>query len=1077
MESSKQDKVNLSASSPDSSRWRPLEGHNKAWANRNPSSEGQEVEISLREASDIKKTDSNMSRTKKERQDRSSSFSSIGDVSSNDDAESLADRISQIAVEQEEMMIERLDVGRRDLRSKNQEVESPSNKYSHSSSPDIPSECAQDLHPTPKIEVTDEHDNRVTFQRKMSLESPEDEDKSIDLKLVYPARSRKTGALPERGNLRWLDSSRGSESTDEFARNVTRSKPTNKISNEKNPADDDSELILNIRRSTWTLSEFDEAFNKMGICRQAQNQPTQTTCDSTGPSPVMQWPPSFSSSPGNSPPISPRWASTEKSTRSDSENLLIRASTNAALNNPNLISSGDQTQWQGHRELVGDTNRNRRPSFAHSIISLASSMDSLGIPGYGKKCRRSSKAASEIELPSRSSSNRPGGTGGAPGRGRYASVVRYFPVLEWLPNYKWENVWGDLTAGITVAVLNISTSLSAAIVAETSLGAAFKTSIVNTFFYAILCSSRHTSFGSYSIMSQMLLVSVQRALSDELILDKLNLGPTATWDPHEYERWHLAVIVMFTFLIGLIQMICGILNLGYIVSSFIPEALSSPLIAATAFVTAISQLANMCGTSNKILWSIEKNTTELWADLKDPPVDITDLFANSFRWIQQIILLIKYPDQINLLCVVISLSTLALLTLNQCFIQNSINRYFKRNIMMPIELILLIISIILSSCLDFSGKYQVPTCGPIEIEFGVPNLPELRLVRELWVQSFATALISFTTVHIMSKTYANKLNYEIDSNQELIACGAGNLFGGLFDAMPAAASFSRTAGQAEAGGKTQMASIVNCVVLLIMVHLLGQYVSVLPTSVMAAVLFFGFARMMARTKDVIKYWRVCKVDCAIWVVTYMSILATDLVTGFGYGFIFSIFTMLYRAQNRRCYLLGGIVGSPDVYVPLVKYPTAEEIDGIKIFQFCGPIHYVSADLYERLLRAKTRVNVKHIIKSIQDRGEELEKFNPRDYDLPTHIILDFSMINFIDSAAIQTLKKIVEDYQSINITVLVASPASHVANILRNESTLWLKYEKHFYVTLVDAVHCAMRERRRISVGSRPASRASLSQV
>lgn len=790
------------------------------------------------------------------------------------------------------------------------------------------------------------------------------------------------------------------------------------------------QLILNICRSTWTLSDFDLAFNRSTSRKRSKADCTdQSVCD--------------------------------RASRCGCQVCMAKEQGSIVQSVMSSNLSDDL------RDVNSLADKEQKSTLTQS---LASPINRLGSNNFKKTGRYLVQGISLKEFVG-NPCNRPDSEDGGfmideDERCRFKDFSRYFPIFDWLSKYRLNQLYGDSMAGLAVAVLNISTSLSAAVVAETSLGAAFKTSIINTFFYALLCSSRHTSFGSYSIMSQMLLISVQRALSNELILDRLNIGSSLSWDQEEYDRWHLDIIVMFTFLIGLIQLICGLLNLGTTLSSFIPDALSSPLIAATAFTTAIGQLANMCGTSNKYLWSIEKNTTELWADLKDPPSNIADLFANSFRWIKQIILLIKYGENINIICVVISLISIIILCLNQFFIQDYLSRIFKRNVLVPIEAILLVIIIMISYYFDLKNKYNVPTIGPIEMDFQLPDIPDLRLIRELWSQSLATALISYTTVHIMSKTYANKLNYEVDSNQELIACGAGNLMGGLFDAMPAAASFSRTAGQVEAGGKTQMASIINCILLVAMVHLLGQHVSVLPTCVMAATLFFSFARMMAKTTDVINYWRVCKVDFAIWVVTYMAILATDLVTGFVYGFIFSILTILYRAQNRRSYLLGSVPNSlDDVYVPLVKYMMAKEIEGIKIFQFCGPIHYVSAELFERQLRYKTGVNVKQILRAFDGEGKKTGQFDSRDLNLPTHIVLDFSMISYIDSAGVRILKKIIEDHEKINVIILIASLASHVASTIKGEKNLWESHKSLFYVTLVDAVHHAMRDRRSIMMG------------
>lgn len=194
--------------------------------------------------------------------------------------------------------------------------------------------------------------------------------------------------------------------------------------------------------------------------------------------------------------------------------------------------------------------------------------------------------------------------------------------------------------------------------------------------------------------------------------------------------------------------------------------------------------------------------------------------------------------------------------------------------------------------------------------------------------------------------------------------------------------------------------------------------------------------------------------------------------------------------SRRCYMLGSI-GNSEVYVPLAKYSKAKELDGIKIFQFCGPIHYVCADLFERLLRQKTGVDVKQVLRTRdqqkvvkEDFPEAKPSLNDGDSEnncdsgnssptschrtrpslttsptnLPTHIILDFSMISYIDSAGIHVIKKIIDDYKEIDVIILIASMASHVAEMVRHDPTLWVTHKQKFHYSLTEAVSCAIRE-------------------
>lgn len=53
-----------------------------------------------------------------------------------------------------------------------------------------------------------------------------------------------------------------------------------------------------------------------------------------------------------------------------------------------------------------------------------------------------------------------------------------------------------------------------------------------------------------------------------------------------------------------------------------------------------------------------------------------------------------------------------------------------------------------------------------------------------------------------------------------------------------------------------------------------------------------------------------------------------------------------------------MVGKTSVYVPLVHYPKAKELDNIKIYQFCGPLHFANVDYFRRKLADKTKIKIK-----------------------------------------------------------------------------------------------------------------------
>lgn len=72
-------------------------------------------------------------------------------------------------------------------------------------------------------------------------------------------------------------------------------------------------------------------------------------------------------------------------------------------------------------------------------------------------------------------------------------------------------------------------------------------------------------------------------------------------------------------------------------------------------------------------------------------------------------------------------------------------------------------------------------------------MPDFGLSKQLFMDGFIISMVSYTVSVSMALIFAQKLNYEIDFNQELLAMGASNVFGSFFSCLPLSASLSRSA--------------------------------------------------------------------------------------------------------------------------------------------------------------------------------------------------------------------------------------------------------------------------------------------
>ena len=75
-----------------------------------------------------------------------------------------------------------------------------------------------------------------------------------------------------------------------------------------------------------------------------------------------------------------------------------------------------------------------------------------------------------------------------------------------------------------------------------------------------------------------------------------------------------------------------------------------------------------------------------------------------------------------------------------------------------------------------------------------------------------------------------------NSKKELIGQGIGNTISGIFGGLPGAGATIRTVVNINSGGTTKLSGIIHAIVLLLILLILGPYVSLIPKSVLAGIL-------------------------------------------------------------------------------------------------------------------------------------------------------------------------------------------------------------------------------------------------
>src|SRR5690349_21540828 len=102
--------------------------------------------------------------------------------------------------------------------------------------------------------------------------------------------------------------------------------------------------------------------------------------------------------------------------------------------------------------------------------------------------------------------------------------------------------------------------------------------------------------------------------------------------------------------------------------------------------------------------------------------------------------------------------------------------------------------------------------------------------------------------------FASRHGYRIRVDQEIVAQGVSNVGAGLFQGMPVSTSLSARSLNDSSGARTQLASIVTGVVVILTLLLLAPLFSDLPKPVLAAIIIDAVVFGMMDVGEMRRLW-------------------------------------------------------------------------------------------------------------------------------------------------------------------------------------------------------------------------------
>ncbi|MFN8379806.1 MAG: SulP family inorganic anion transporter [Anaerolineae bacterium] len=477
---------------------------------------------------------------------------------------------------------------------------------------------------------------------------------------------------------------------------------------------------------------------------------------------------------------------------------------------------------------------------------------------------------------------------------RQQRLMRYVPILSWLPGYNraWLSV--DALAGLTLWGLVVPEAMAYAGVAGLPPQAGLYTLLAALLIYALLGTSRHLAVTATSATAALLASTVATVLVANSVIS----GSSGSVDPAVYQQYATA----FVFVIGLVFLASGIARLGFI-TQFLSKPVMDGFVLGLAVFVTVGQLSKLFGVSK-----VDGNTVE------------------------KLVGLIRELPQANWTTFLVGASALALLFV--------LPRLSKR---IPGGLIVLFGFIALSTVFELSTAFGVAVVGTVPQglpTITLPNVPFSALISMI-APAIGVLLVAYSEGLGVARGFADKHGYEINADQELNAYAVTNIVSSLFGGMIAGGSMSASAVSEGAGARSQAANLIAWAVTLATVLFLTPLFTNLPEAVLAALIIHALWHILASRK-LARVLEVSRTEFWLGVITFAGVIFVDVLQGMLLGLACSLLLMVYRSSRPHLSSLGRVPGVPGVYTDLTRHPDNKPVPGLLIVRLDAPLYYANA---------------------------------------------------------------------------------------------------------------------------------------
>ena len=412
-------------------------------------------------------------------------------------------------------------------------------------------------------------------------------------------------------------------------------------------------------------------------------------------------------------------------------------------------------------------------------------------------------------------------------------------ILSSFKNYKANDYFSDIIAGVIVAIIALPLSIALAIASGATPERGLFTAIIAGFVTALLGGSKVNITGPTAAFATIVAGIILTQGLDGLFLA--------------------------TIMAGLILILMGVLRIGVLIK-YIPHTITVGFTSGIAITLLIGQLKNFLGLT------YPENTVD---------IETIDKLKHVFQNF----------STVNIWSCVVGLIGLAILIV-----------WPKISKKIPGSLIAVLVGSLVC-LIPFITADTIGSLYTISSSLPTFSLPTVTLdkILALLPSAFTIALLAGIESLLSCKVSDKMIGDKHNSNTELIALGAGNVLVGFFGGIPATGAIARTAANVKNGGKSPISGIIHAIVLLLVLVLLMPLASFIPMPIVASILFI-VAYNMSEWREFVSVIKTKKLsDILVLVLTFLLTVIFDLVKAIAVGMVvhYAIVLIAYLIKKKK----------------------------------------------------------------------------------------------------------------------------------------------------------------------------------